>query len=267
VSEPTGRPGKASSETADERRGEHARHEAKIRRGVSTGLIVTIVIGLVALAVVIVVIFLMAKRPATIPNVTMMTEVQATQALTNVRLRVGEISQLATSAVGPGLVVAQRPGSGGEAVAGSQVDLTFAEQPQPAPAPNVVGLKQAHAEAQLQTGQFVVVRYRQYSDTVPTGTVVAQLPAASTEYQTGQPIIISVSLGKATSTSAAVPVLTGKDDVAARQSLALANLVGYWLYDLASTLPQGQVIGQLPGAGALVPPDARVAVWVAGEPR
>jgi serine/threonine-protein kinase len=267
VSEPTkGRNKSLRVPGSEEPFVEHNRRQAKVRREVRAGLFIAIAVGLILLIGVVLVIVVMVRRPALVPDVTTMTEVEATQALANVHLNVGEISHLATSSVGPGRVVAQRPGSGAKAVAGSQVDLTFAEQTESASAPNVVGLKQADAQARLRAAQFIPVTYEQYSDRVAAGVVVAQLPSAGTQYVTGEPIIVSVSLGPPSGTSSVVPTLKGKDDVTAAQILAAAKLTGFWLYNAASSQPQGLVLGQLPNAGVVVPAGSQVGLWVAGEP-
>lgn len=239
--------------------------DAKVRRGIGVGLIAIIVVGLIALAGVIAVIVVMVRRPVTVPMVVMMDQSQASAALSGAHLRVGAVSHLATASVGAGFVVAQMPHADTKSVVGSTVDLTLAEQPQPAPAPDVVGMTQSDAIAKLTSAQFVPVQYEQYSATVTAGQVVGQLPAAQTPYVTGRRVVFSVSLGSPTAASVTVPSLAGIDDLAAHEALQSAGLVGLWLYNTVSTEPQGHVLDQLPRAGVRVPVGARVAVWVAGQ--
>ena len=264
MSEPMSGPDQ-DDESTDPQHAENAAADAKVRRRLGTGLVAVIVVGLVVLAGVIALIVVMVRRPVTVPMVVMMDQSQASAALSGVHLRIGVVSHLATASTGAGFVVAQEPHAGTKSVIGSKVDLTLAEQPQPAPAPDVVGMTQSDALAKLTSAQFVPVQYEQYSTTVTAGQVVAQLPPAQTPYETGRRVVFSVSLGGPTAASVTVPSLAGLDDLAAHESLRSAGLVGLWLYNTVSREPQGHVLDQLPRAGVRVPVGARVAVWVAGH--
>ena len=264
MSEPTNGSDRDDRST-DSQHAQNGAGDAKVRRRVGIGLVAVIVVGLIVLAGVIALIAVMVRRPVTVPMVVTMDQSQASAALSGVHLRVGAISHLATASAGAGFVVAQDPHAGTKSVIGSKVDLTLAEQPRPAPAPDVVGMTQSDAAAKLISAQFVPVQYEQYSTTVTAGQVVAQLPAARTPYETGRRVVFSVSLGTPTTTSLTVPSLAGLDDVAAHESLRSAGLVGLWLYNTVSTEPQGHVLDQLPRAGVRVPVGAQVAVWVAGQ--
>ena len=266
MSEPTG-PNEHDEESPHQQYLEHEHHVAEVRRTEAHGLEIAIGIGLVVLIGIIISLVIFFKHPVTVPDMVTMTQSQAEQTIVDSGLRTGDVTKIATGAVGPGLVALQRPAMGESVLSGTQVDLVLAEQTQPAPAPGVTGMRQSDAEAKLISAQFVPLDYQQYSDVVPAGSVVEQLPSAGTRYRTGSQVVIAVSLGRAPVTSSTVPTLTGGDDSVASAALQSADLVGYWLFNTVSSERPGLVLEQLPNPGVQVPPGSQVAVWVAGVPQ
>lgn len=228
----------------------------------------TVIIATAVIVVVIVaaVLFMVANRDSVVPDVSLMTEEEAVLALSDAGFEVGEISYVVSESVGSGRVVSQVPAGGATASVKTPVALTVAEPSAEAPVPDVVLQPEDEAARRLTAASFVPVTYEQYSETVPTGIVVSQLPGAGAYWMTGKQVIISVSRGSAGAGSVEVPALAGKDSQAAKQLLDDAGLEGYWLYDTVSTKPQGLVLAQAPESGIAVAPGAKVAVWVAGQP-
>jgi len=146
------------------------------------------------------------------------------------------------------------------------VALTLAEPSSESPVPDVVSLKEDAAVDLLAAAKFVPVTYEQYSETVAPGVVVSQLPQAGSTWITGKEVVISVSLGPAQAGSVEIPELVGTDAGLAEHLLDEAELEGYWLYNTVSPETPGLVLAQAPEAGVAVPPGAKVAVWVAGQP-
>ena len=82
-------------------------------------------------------------------------------------------------------------------------------------------------------------------------------PAAGTLLSTGQGVTILVSRGANT---VEVPNVVGLDEQAALAALQNAGLSGV-VVQRDSTEPEGQVLGQSPGAGRLVPPGSQVTIF------
>ena len=90
-----------------------------------------IIAGVVAAVVVVAVVaVLMASGGgATVPDVTGMTQQEATTALDSAGFVVGEVTQVANEGADPGDVLAQLPAGGSEADKGSPVALTVSSGP------------------------------------------------------------------------------------------------------------------------------------------
>jgi len=229
----------------------------------TTALVVIAVslVGFVAL-----VLYLYAGRSATVPDLTRMTQEEATLALDEAGFEVGEISYVVDPAVGPDRVVSQDPAAGTAASVRTPVALTLAQPSSEVPVPDMVSREEDAAVEELSAAQFVPVVYDQYSETVPSGVVVSQLPAAGSVWVTGKEVVLAVSRGPAPAGSVEVPELVGMDAASVERLLGELGLEGYWLYNTVSPETQGLVLAQAPEAGVAVPKGATVGVWVAGQP-
>jgi len=131
----------------------------------------------------------------------------------------------------------------------------------PVPAPNVVGMTQAEAEAALAAAGLTAGTVTQaYSATVPAGQVMEQEPAPGTLVEMDSSVNLVLSAGPE---PVAVPSLAGvtQDNLAA--ALAAAGLVlGEVTQEYSATVPAGQVIRQEPSADAVVAPGTAIHVWI-----
>lgn len=85
-----------------------------------------------------------------------------------------------------GVVLAVRPGEGGQAARGSTVTLTVSRGPRVVPVPDVAGLSAAEAAQQLQAQGFVVTS----TQGSPANPVTGTSPAAGTEVRPGTSVVI-----------------------------------------------------------------------------
>ena len=117
------------------------------------------------------------------------------------------------------------------------------DPPEKVEVPSLVGKVYAtlHIEQRLH-----VERQNVYSDTVPEGEIINQMPKAGTEVEPGSIIYVQVSLGKEPQATGKMPLLTGQDlnYDAAKQLLAT-----YGFYNIKQELIPGEekfgtVIGQ-----------------------
>src|ERR1700740_2850513 len=101
--------------------------------------------------------FLSGCAEKTVPNVVGMTQGAATTAITEAKLKLGNVTQQNSNTVATGNVISQEPASGSSAAEGSAVILVISSGPPRVTVPNVIGLTQAAAtttstEATLKLG-------------------------------------------------------------------------------------------------------------------
>jgi serine/threonine-protein kinase len=143
-----------------------------------------------------------------VPNVRLLSLTEATTLIENAGLKVGAVTDRASSRE-PNTVLEQSPPGGSEAAKGSQVDLVVAAVPEDVTVPPVVGLTADEAKLALKTAGFTVTS--EGGDPLagePAGTVIDQVPAANTLAPAGSNVVIIVSTG-VTPTTAQPPAPQG----------------------------------------------------------
>lgn len=129
--------------------------------------------------------------------------------------------------------------------------------------PRVAGRTLPQAQEQLeQLGLIVDVRYEP-NETVPIDIVVDQEPVAGARLEVGEQVVVVVSDGPA---GVRIPKL---GDVAPAEAVRLLAALGLSpvvadVYD--EEVPQGQIIGSVPAAGARAQPGQQVTVQVSQGP-
>ena len=179
-----------------------------------------------------------------------------------------------------GFVVAQSPRANAKAPKGSRVRINVS---QGAPAatttttaggtttstttastkvPSVVALSQTAAQRRLRTAGFRV-RTAYVASSKPSGTVVAQRPAAGTTLRRGTAVRINVSTGPSPQTAKAVPDVTGEDEATARSDLEAAGFrVSVVDEPTTDQNEDGIVVDEDPVAGTRVPTGSLVTIYV-----
>jgi serine/threonine-protein kinase len=214
-----------------------------------------VVVGLVAAIVV------TTQSGVPVPDVTGKTQAEATQALEDAGLSVGDVGEAADPDAQPGVVLRQDPAAGEKVDEGSAVGLTLSTGPATAAVPDVVGMAQAEAEAALQGAGFAPASASQYDRTAPAGEVLAQLPEAGQEAVPGSQVGLVVSKGRPEVT-VAVPDVTGMTADEATTTLADAALASAKVEAYVAGVAAGVVAAQEPAPGALVMPLSEVLVTV-----
>jgi RHS repeat-associated protein len=136
-------------------------------------------------------------EPVAVPNLVGQTRVAAEGLISGAALTLGTVGTRHSPTVPEGSVISQSPQGGTLVAAGSIVGIVVSLGPAPAgTVPDVVGLTQASATADIVAAQFVVGSVSMfYSTTVPLGVVLSQTPAAGTTADLGSAIAIGVSAG------------------------------------------------------------------------
>lgn len=120
----------------------------------------------------------------------------------------------------------------------------------PVPVPNVLNQTQSVATAAIAGAGLVVGTVTQQSSpTVPAGSVISQSPAPAVLVNLGSAVNLVISTGP----TIAVPNVVGQTQAAATAAITSAGLIaGSVAPESSSTVPAGDVIRELPGAGTVV---------------
>jgi beta-lactam-binding protein with PASTA domain len=131
--------------------------------------------------------------------------------------------------------------------------------------PNVVGQSQDAAISALQSAGFKVDRTEGTSDTVTAGSVISQDPAGDTNADDGSTVTIVVSTGVAQSE---VPDVVGKTQADAQRTLAEppGEFRSTVTQESSDTVAVGEVIRQVPAAGAQADNKSNVEIFVSSGP-
>ncbi|MGB0098685.1 MAG: Stk1 family PASTA domain-containing Ser/Thr kinase [Nocardioides sp.] len=132
--------------------------------------------------------------------------------------------------------------------------------------PGVLGLSKADAAAELtDAGLEVEWGERAYSETVPSGRVVATDPGPGAKVADGGTVTVTLSRGKERYD---VPRLKGMSEDEAQDALSDTNLgYGTTTEKWSDTVPAGQVIGSTPKAGQTLRPNTAVDLVVSKGPK
>ncbi len=199
------------------------------------------------------------------PDVIGQTQADAEAAIIGAGLAIGTVTTQNSNAVPAGNVIGQDPIGGLLVTLGSAIDLVVSLGPQTTAVPDVLGQTQADAEAAIIAAALTVGTVgTQNSNTVPAGAVIGQSPVGGTVVVLGTPVDIVISLGPVTFPA---PNVIGQSQADAEAAIVSAGfVVGTITEQLSSTVPQGTVINQSPGAGSLLLSGATISLVVSLGP-
>ena len=172
------------------------------------------------------------------PNVVGKTEATANSTLTEKGLSVS-VTYEYSSSVATGNVIKQSISSGTQVKKGAAVTITVSSGQETVKVPNVVGQSKTNAQNTLKNSGFAVSVSETYSDTVASGNVINQTPAAGSSQIKGATISIIVSKGKNEIKKISVNSLPTKTSYTVGDNLSTAGLSLTATYSDGST----QVVG------------------------
>ena len=186
--------------------------------------------------------------PVTVPNVVGQTASATQTTLIDAGLHIEGITNACSNTVAVDSVISQNPAAGQEAAYGSGVALVLSNGPCPVTVPNVVGRPQGEAGGDLSgAGLHSGTITLQCSNTMASGLVISQNPAAGQQAPADSAVALVVSNGLC---SVTVPNVVGKSQTAAGSALNDENLdVGTVTQQCSNTAAAGSVISQTPAAG------------------
>jgi serine/threonine-protein kinase len=193
--------------------------------------------------------FSLGSERIPVPVLVGLTLDQARNAIEDAGLMVGQIERRPDADFAEDVVIASSPVAGVEIGPSIPVDLIVSSGPETISVPNVVDATERDATAELTDLGLRVTVNEEFDDDVAEGNVIRTEPAAGEEVQSGDTVLLVVSLGPRPVT---VPDLTNMTEGEATQAL---NDVGLVIRVSNSTQPvadQGQdglVVDQIPGPG------------------
>ena len=231
-----------------------------------TGLYVGILVAVLAIAGL--GLFLLANNlgkstpQAEVPDVTGTNVVDATNTLRNAGFKV-TVKNQANDTVPLNEVFQQTPKGNTKADQGSTVEIVVSGGVGDAKVPDVTGRTQAAAESLLKTSGFIPEAIPTPSDTIPTGQVISQSPAAGTTATKNSVVQINVSSGVA---QVAVPDVSGMTATAASNALGQAGFKVSTTTQASATVPANSVISTNPPAGTQAAKGSNVTLVVSSGP-
>jgi eukaryotic-like serine/threonine-protein kinase len=219
----------------------------------SLGIAAALIIGLIAW-------WVTDGQFVTVPQVTGMAAGTATAELQNLGFTVKVGPGEHSNTVAKGEVAATEPGIGASAKRGTTVTIIESTGPVMIGVPQVTGLTEAAAEAELRkAGLTPGPVTTAASNTIPVGVVISTNPVAGTSWPQPKPVGITVSAGPP------LPNFVGQQFSAAQ---AEAQSGGYQLQQqtVSSSQAQGTIISQSPAAGSPITKGEVVTVQVSNGP-
>jgi serine/threonine-protein kinase len=175
-------------------------------------------------------------------------------------LTLGTVTERPDADRAEGIVIEQNPAAGVEVGNGAPVNVVVSSGPELVVLPELADFTERDAVAELNELGLLFTIDEEYSDSVEDGLVIRTDPEANTELQSGDTVLLVISLGPA---PVEVPNLLGLTPGQAEDILAD---LGLELSVASSTQPvadpgqNGLVVSQVPSVGATVFPGDIVTV-------
>jgi eukaryotic-like serine/threonine-protein kinase len=224
--------------------------------------LVYVALGVAVIVVIAVVTWWVTEGQYTgIPQVSGMAASTAQTELQNLGFTVRIGPDQHSNSVPAGDVISTNPAIGANAHSGATVTITVSSGPVMIMVPQVTGEQESAAKAALRKAGLTPGSVTpETSTTVAAGIVISTTPAAGTSWPQPKPVAITVSSGQP------LPNFVGQQFQAAA---AQAQSGGYQLQQVAavaSTQPQGTIVGQSPLPGTAISPNEVVTVQVSSGP-
>jgi serine/threonine-protein kinase len=195
-----------------------------------------------------------------VPDVVGKDQTEASRLLTEAGL-VPNAVPVESDEVDEGLVVSQNPPATTQVAKNSQVTIEVSSGNGAVAIPNVAGSSEAEARTALSQAGFTnIQKQEQASDSVAAGSVISTDPAAGSEVNPTEPVVLVVSTG---ASKVSVPSVQNLSEANARSALEGVGLVAnVQTQNVVNPTQDGIVITQAPSAGAMVDKGSSVTIFV-----
>lgn len=148
-----------------------------------------------------------------------------------------------------GRVTRTEPGDGERILGDGTITAYLSRGPERYPVPDLAGLSRQQALTRVIEGELAVGNVaEEYSDTVPSGTIISQAMEPGTQVKKGVPVDFVISKGPA---PVDLPDFAGRPFEEAKAWLEGNGLAVAATEEHSRTVPAGSVIRQDPGAGTV----------------
>lgn len=151
--------------------------------------------GKVALGGTVYLIVSQGKERYTVPTITGLTPEAATQIIENSSLKVGTVSEKFSPDVAKGLIVSQEPAASARVKRDSLVNFIVSKGLEEVLVRSYVGQSGERALNELTAAGFDVNPEYQFSENLPAGAVITQMPAPNQPLAKGSQILLVISQG------------------------------------------------------------------------
>lgn len=226
---------------------------------------ITAIVAMIAILVTLLLALNSQKLP-NVPDVSNMTQAQATKKLEKSGLKVGSVKKSYSDGVKKGRVIRTIPGSGTSLHSGKSVNLVISKGQHLVLVPNVTGNTYEVAAERLKKDGFKVEKDETYSYTTPTGNVISQdiTPGEKID-PTSTPVKLLISQGpppQQEKENFKIRDLTGYSLKGARDYAADNNLKLVVTEIYSENAEKGTVINQSPKQNTTVYPGDEVKLTV-----
>ncbi|MGN0193588.1 MAG: Stk1 family PASTA domain-containing Ser/Thr kinase [Pseudoramibacter sp.] len=210
---------------------------------------IALIVALIAAALVGIVAYAMTRQKVTVPDLTGMTESQATAACKQLGLSLEVSDHDYSDSVAKGKVMSQTPKANSQVSKGRAIRVTISKGKNSTTVPSVVGLTESAAVSKLEDADLTVSEIkREYNDKYDSGIVYAVSPNAGSSVAKDGKVVLYVSKGQNTASVPGVVGLTQSD----AESRIKANgfTVGSVTSQNSDSYAKGVVISQSPSEGS-----------------
>ena len=199
-----------------------------------------------------------------VPNIVNQSQDDATRQLTNIDLKVGQITQKACEDAAKGNICEQNPTAGTKVDKNTAVDIVVSTGAPKVAVPSVLGQDVDKATETLEGDKYgFVVKTKQEESAEEPGTVLSQDPKLGEEVEKGSTITLTIAKAEEKST---VPDVTGQSCDDAKAQMQANNLVGNCTQvETEDTNQIGKVIATSPQAGTQADKGSSVNIQI-GKP-
>ncbi len=195
-----------------------------------------------------------------VPELTGMTEEEATITLQAAGLEIGEVKREFSIEIDDGIIIDWSPKSPVRVRKGSEIDLVVSKGPDLVEIPNVAGMSETDAfEVLKQAALDISSVKREYSTDVAADFVIGTDPPALTEVPKGSQVVLIVSKGVETKK---VPNVVGKTRAEAAKALEDAGFKVKVIEQFSETVAKGKVVSQRPDGDVLVDAGSTITIYV-----
>lgn len=191
-----------------------------------------------------------------VPTLTGLSLAEATNALSDLNLKISTLAEEYDSAIPLGYIVSSTPAAGQKVKRATTIKVVVSKGVEQISIISYVNKSSDQALSELTDAGAKVISKNVYSNTVAPGMVVSQNPDGPTNIEMGAKVTISISQGPA---FIKVPNLAKLTSALATKTLEDAGFNNYKINILKAKGP-GKVVGQTPKAGSMVKPGTLIVV-------